>query len=223
MIPWEIDTVTPLVDSKKAGRKKIYVDVDDVVSKTTDTYADIVAREFGKKVRFDQIVTFDLRASFGLTDNEFHYFFDLIHQPDHLLGFDPVEGSVAALLNWVDAGHCIEIVTGRPTSALEVSLAWLEKHGVPFDSFIMVDKYNRPGNDPAIAISKEELCLRTYDLAVEDSREMAIFLAHTMGVSVALYDRPWNAHPIEDERVVRCASWQEIGEQLPGVGQIPTV
>ena len=204
-------------------KKHIYIDMDDVVSKTTDTYAGIVAREFGKQVLFEQIVTFDLRASFGLTENEFHYFFDLIHQPDHLLGFEAVEGSVDALLNWSHAGHCIEIVTGRPTSALEVSLEWLGKHGVPFDSFTMVDKYNRPGNDPGIAISKEELCRRTYDLAVEDSREMALFLANTMGVTVALYDRPWNGQPINHERVVRCASWQDIGEQLPGAGQTPNL
>jgi len=204
-------------------KKLIYIDMDDVVSKTTDTYTGIVEQEFGKQVLFEQIVTFDLRASFGLTENEFHYFFDLIHQPDHLLGFEPVEGSVDALVNWAHAGHCIEIVTGRPTSALEVSLEWLEKHGVPFDSFTMVDKYNRPGNDPAIAISKEDLCRRTYDLAVEDSREMALFLATTMGVPVALYDRPWNVQPINHERVVRCASWQNIGEQLPGAGQAPNL
>ena len=201
--------------------KKIYVDVDDVVSKTTDTYGGIIEQEFGKRVRFDQIVTFDLRSSFGLTENEFHYFFDLIHQPDFLLGFEPVDGSVEALLYWAQAGHCIEIVTGRPTSALEVSLEWLEKHGVPFDSFTMVDKYNRPGNDPNLAISKEELSQRTYDLAVEDSREMALFLANTMGVAVALYDRPWNARSLDHEKVVRCASWQDIGQQIPGAGQAP--
>lgn len=201
-------------------KKNIYIDLDDVVSKTTDTYAGIVEREFGKQVLFEQILTFDLRASFGLTENEFHYFFDLIHQPDHLLGFEPVEGSVEVLLNWAHAGHCIEIVTGRPTSALEVSLEWLEKYGVPFDSFTMVDKYNRPGNDPAIAISKEQLRHRTYDLAVEDSREMALFLAHTMGVPVALYDRPWNGQPINHEQVVRCASWQDIGELLAWAGQL---
>jgi uncharacterized HAD superfamily protein len=188
--------------------------MDDVVSKTTDTYARIVEQEFGKQVLFEQIVTFDLRKSFGLTDNEFHYFFDLIHQPDHLLGFDVVEGAVDALVTWASAGHCIEIVTGRPTSAFEVSLEWLEKHKIPFDSFTMVDKYNRPGADPAIAISKEDLRRRTYDLAVEDSREMALFLAKTMGVPVALYDRPWNTQPIHHEPVVRCASWQEIREQL---------
>ena len=201
--------------------KKIYVDVDDVVSKTTDTYVDIVEQEFGKQVAFEDIVTFDLRASFGLTDNEFHYFFDLIHQPDLLLGFEPVEGSVEALVNWALAGHCIEIVTGRPTSALDVSLEWLEKHGVPFDSFTMVDKYDRPGNDPGIAISKEELSQRTYDLAVEDSREMALFLANTMGVNVALYDRPWNGRPMKHEKVVRCASWQDIGQQVPRARQVP--
>ncbi len=200
-------------------KKHIYIDLDDVVSKTTDTYPRIVEQEFGKQVGFEQIVTFDLRASFGLTENEFHYFFDLIHQPDFLLGFEPVEGSVEALKEWAGEGHCIEIVTGRPTSALEVSLEWMEKHKVPFDSFTMVDKYNRPGNDPGLAISKEALSQRTYDLAVEDSREMALFLANTMGVTVALYDRPWNARPITHEKVVRCASWQNIGQQMPGIGK----
>jgi uncharacterized HAD superfamily protein len=197
-------------------KKRIYIDMDDVVSRTTDTYGAIIEQEFGKRVLFEEILTFDLRVSFGLTENEFHYFFDLIHQPDLLLGFEPVEGAVESLVNWSAQGHCIEIVTGRPTSALEVSLAWLKKHGVPFDSFTMVDKYNRPGNDPSIAISKEELSLRTYDLAVEDSREMALFLANTMGVGVALYDRPWNAEPLDHEKVVRCASWKQIEKQLIG-------
>ena len=31
----------------------------------------------------------------------------------------------------------------------------------------MVDKYNRPGNDLSLAISKEELAMMEYDLAVE--------------------------------------------------------
>ncbi|MCP3940585.1 MAG: bifunctional metallophosphatase/5'-nucleotidase [Desulfobacteraceae bacterium] len=196
--------------------KKIYVDVDDVVSKTTDTYSGIVEQEFGKQVAFEQLLSFDLRASFGLTENEFYHFFDLIHQPDFLLGFEPVDGSVAALVNWATTGHCIEIVTGRPGSTRDVSLEWLEQHGVPFDSFTMVDKYNRPDNDSGIAISKKELSQRSYDLAVEDSREMALFLAGTMGVPVALYDRPWNARPVDHEKVVRCVGWQDVDRQVTG-------
>ena len=56
------------MEQLKTGRR-IYVDVDDVISKTTDTYAGIIAREFGKHVRFEDVVTFDLKESFGLTDN----------------------------------------------------------------------------------------------------------------------------------------------------------
>jgi len=200
---------------ENAPGKKIYVDVDDVVSKTTETYVGIVEREFGKQAAFEDIVTFDLRASFGLTDNEFRYFFDLVHQPEFLFTFEPVEGAVETLVDWARAGHYIDIVTGRPSSAQEVSVAWLKKQGVPFDAFTMVDKYNRPGNDPRFAISKQALSARTYDLAVEDSLEMALFLANTMEVRVALYERPWNIWDGDHEKVVRCFSWQEISRQFP--------
>ena len=200
--------------------QKIYVDMDDVVSRTTEVYAGIVEKEFGKQVRFEQILSFDLKISFGLTDKEFHYFFDLIHQPDFLLGFEPVAGSVETLANWTAAGHCIDIVTGRPAASLAASLEWLAKNQVPFDSFTLVDKYNRAGNGKAI--SKKELSRRTYDLAVEDSRDMALFLAQTMGVPVALYDRPWNALPVDHDKVVRCFSWQEIRtSQERWVAEIP--
>ena len=190
--------------------RKIYVDVDDVVSKTTEIYTRIVEEEFGRKVAFEALTTFDLRVSFQLTENEYRYFFDLIHMPEILLSYTPVDGAVETLSRWAGLGHRIEIVTGRPTSAREVTLEWLARHGVPFDEFLMVDKYNRPGNDPAIAISKEDLAARTYDLAVEDSGAMAVFLAEKMGVPTALIDRPWNRACPSHNRVVRCRSWDDI-------------
>lgn len=190
--------------------KKIYVDVDDVVSETTETYIRIVEEEFGKTVAFDALTTFDLRVSFQLTDNEFHYFFDRVHMPEILLSYAPVAGAVETLARWKDQGHCIEIVTGRPTSAGEPTLEWLTVHNIPYDRFLMVDKYNRPGNDPAVAVSKAELAGRSYDLAVEDSGEMAMFLAGEMGVLTALKDRPWNRSCPSHERVLRCLSWDDI-------------
>ena len=190
--------------------KTIYVDVDDVVSRTTETYPDVVAQEFGKTVSFEDLTGFDLKLCFQLTDNEFQYFFDLVHQSDFLLGFDPVEGAVETLKAWADMGHIIDIVTGRPTSAQDATLSWLERNDVPFRGFIMVDKYNRPGNDMALAISKEELSMMDYDLAVEDSPDMALFLARDMGVSTALIHRPWNRKCTIHDNLVRCTSWDEI-------------
>lgn len=190
--------------------KRIYVDVDDVISRTTETYTGLIEQEFGKKVAFGDIESFDLKTSFGLTDNEFSHFFDLIHEPDFLMGFKAVEGAVRVLSLWADQGHCVDIVTGRPASSRDVSLEWLNFKGICFDEFIMVDKYSRPGNDLSIAISKEELASFSYDLAVEDSGDMALFLARDMGVRVALYDRPWNGWLESDGKLVRCRSWEEV-------------
>lgn len=90
-----------------------------------------------------------------------------------------------------------------------MTLEWLKKQEIPYDEFIMVDKYNR-GNDPSIAISKAELAQRSYDLAVEDSGDMALFLAGQMGVGVALVDQPWNRNCPGHENMVRCMDWQQI-------------
>ena len=188
----------------------IYVDVDDVVSRTTETYPGVVAQEFGKLVSFEDLTSFDLKLCFQLTDNEFQYFFDLVHQPNFLLEFEPVDGAIQTLNAWADMGHVIDIVTGRPTSAQEATLGWLEKYDVPFRGFIMVDKYNRPGNDMSLVISKEELSMMDYNLAVEDSPEMAMFLARDMDVSTALIHRPWNRACTVHDNLVRCVSWDDV-------------
>ncbi len=195
---------------KRSGGKRIYVDMDDVISKTTDTYAAIVAREFGKQARFEDLSSFDLKKSFGLTDKEFCFFFDLVHQPEVLLAYEPVEGCVSVLSRWARQGCHIDIVTGRPPSARDASLAWLDRYQIPYAAFIMVDKYNRTAKDLSTIITKDQLMQRQYDMAVEDSREMAFFLANSMTVPVMLYDRPWNVQPVEHQNIRRVCSWQEI-------------
>lgn len=195
---------------KRSGGKRIYVDMDDVISKTTDTYAAIVAREFGKQARFEDLACFDLKKSFGLTDKEFCFFFDLVHQPEVLLAYEPVEGCVSVLSRWARQGYHIDIVTGRPPSTRDASLAWLDRYRIPYAAFTMVDKYNRVAKDLSSVITKDQLMHRQYDMAVEDSREMAIFLAHAMTVPVMLYDRPWNAQPVDHKNVRRVCSWREI-------------
>ncbi|MEX1300449.1 MAG: bifunctional metallophosphatase/5'-nucleotidase [Desulfotignum sp.] len=191
--------------------KRIYVDLDDVISRTTDTYSAIIEQEFGRKVRFEDLTCFDLKVSFKLTDREYRHFFDRIHQPGMLMGFEPVPGAGEMLARWLDAGHRVDIVTGRPPLAREPSLAWLDRHRIAYTEFIMVDKYNRNGDDHPGVISKTQLMTSHYDLAVEDSLETARFLAEQMNIPVLLYDRPWNARPAEHPGIIRVASWQDIG------------
>jgi uncharacterized HAD superfamily protein len=190
--------------------KQIYVDLDDVLSRTTDTYSTVIEQEFGRKVRFEDLTCFDLKVSFQLTDREYRLFFDRIHQPDLLMNFDPVPGAKEMMARWIEAGHRVDIVTGRPPSARETSLAWLDRQKIAFTEFIMVDKYNRNGEDHPGVISRAQLTARPYDLAVEDSLDTAFFLAEQMGVTVLLYDRPWNARPAEHPAIFRVTSWQDI-------------
>lgn len=190
--------------------KRIYVDLDDVISRTTDTYSAVIEQEFGRQVRFEDLTCFDLKASFQLTEKEYRHFFDRIHQPDMLMGFDPVPGAKEMMARWVGAGHRVDIVTGRPPSARDVSLAWLDRQRIAYTEFIMVDKYNRSGEDHPGVISRAQLTACPYDLAVEDSLDTALFLAEQMGVTVLLYDRPWNARPAVHPGITRVASWQEI-------------
>jgi len=190
--------------------KRIYVDLDDVISRTTDTYSAVMEQEFGRQVRFEDLTCFDLKVSFQLTEKEYRHFFDRIHQPDMLMGFDPVPGAKEMLARWSDAGHRVDIVTGRPPSARQASLAWLDRQRIAFSEFIMVDKYNRSGEDHPGVISKTQLMTLSYDLAVEDSLDTALFLAEQMGGTVLLYDRPWNARPVPHPKIIRVESWRQI-------------
>ncbi len=192
----------------------IYVDLDDVLSETTQACSELLKREYGREVRFEQITSFNLQEAFGLTQREYDYFFELIHRPEEILRFEPVDGAIEVLTNWAARGYEIVIVTGRLTSTYESSLEWLHSHKVPYDSFIMVDKYSRPDTDHRIAISMDELPEKKFSLAVEDSLFMAEYISQTMDTRVALYDRPWNRAQSIFDKIERCATWNRIGRQL---------
>ena len=49
-----------------------------------------------------------------------------------------------------------------------------------------------------------------FQLAIEDSPEMAVFLSQRMGIPVLLFDRPWNRSTDLDGSVQRCGNWQHI-------------
>jgi uncharacterized HAD superfamily protein len=190
----------------------IYVDFDDVLSETGQACVEIIQREFGKTIAFENLHSFDLKISCDLTDNEFDTFFDLLHEPDEILGYKPVPGAIDVLSAWAAKGYEIAIVTGRPTTAYDASLQWLSHHRVPYHSFTMVNKYFRGGMDDSLAISMDELATRHYSLAVEDSEKMAHFVSATMRVPVALFDRPWNRAAKLNGKVKRFDTWSQIEE-----------
>lgn len=188
----------------------IYIDLDDVIAETTCHYVDIVKREFGKTVDFESITSFNLQESFFLTDSEYEYFFRLVHEPEIILELEPVEGAINVLNRWAAQGYEISVVTGRLTSTFDSSLEWLKSNLVPFDSFIMVDKYSRLVVDRNIAVSLDQLLKMDFILAIEDSLDMASFIYKRMNTRTIIFERPWNRNATFQNGLQNCATWDEI-------------
>ncbi len=193
----------------------IYVDIDDVISETTRALVSILAKEFNKIVAFEDIYTFNLKESFELSDEQYEKFFQRVHEPDVILSFPPITKAIATLKRWQDKGHKIAIVTGRLPDAFESSLTWLNHHQVPYDSFMMVDKYSRPGvKASSMACSLEEFSSMKFSFAIEDSADMALYLSQTMDIPVALMSRPWNLRLKLNGKIRRFDSWHTIDDEV---------
>jgi uncharacterized HAD superfamily protein len=200
---------------------QIYVDLDDVLSETARAFTGLLEQEFKKRVDFEDIFSFDLAQSFGLNVEELQRFMHLVHLPEFLSALEPVDGAVEGLKQLASLGYEIAVVTGRPPLTAEVSRAWLERHGVPYDRLTFVDKYGRGGFGAShnSVITLDELIQSGFFFAVEDSSDMAALLTTEMEVPVALLERPWNREvQFSDPRSValieRCADWAAIVERF---------
>lgn len=129
----------------------------------------------------------------------------------------PMDEAVGVLGQWREQGFEIAIVTGRPPDSIDVSLEWLGRHRIAFDSFTCVDKYARFTNTTGNAITLADLSQRAFCWAVEDSLPMAHFLAREMEVPVALIDRPWNGSDVDPIRIRRCRDWPAISAAIPAL------
>ena len=188
----------------------IYVDIDDVLADTSSSLISIARKEFHKQVPFEELTSFDLKASFGLTQDEYEHFLQLAHEPGEILGLAPYTEAIDALRRWSTSGHEICIVTGRPTTTHDTTLEWLACHHVPYHRFYMVNKYARPGMDKAIALPMQAFSEMKFLFAVEDSYDMAVYLADSMDTQVLLYDRPWNRSCDRNSKIKRFQDWEDL-------------
>ena len=201
--------------------RRIYVDLDDVLCETARTFVDLLRRDYGKEVDFEDIRWFDLSRSFDLDRNELNAFMKTAHSPEVLSTMAPVEGALPALTSWVEAGYEVEVVTGRPPATFEASQSWLEEAKMPHHGLTYADKYSRQGwvdaGPPMVPLS--ELAQGGFCVAIEDSADMARYLSEELEIPVLLIDRPWNRHLEQPSgtngRIHRCNGWQEIVDRFP--------
>lgn len=192
---------------------KIYVDFDDCLCETARAFTLIVERLFRKKVPYEEVRFFNLKASFDLTDEEYEKMMIEGHLPEILLSYEETPGASKVLNEWIDQGHEVSIITGRPASSYEDSRKWLDAHGLDRAKLFTLNKYVR---DSFIRKSDFNLELEDYykmkfDLAVEDSPMAFRFFDHLPDLKIMVFDRPWNREcDFPNKNYTRCPDWEYI-------------
>ncbi|MBQ1292018.1 MAG: 2-dehydropantoate 2-reductase [Lachnospiraceae bacterium] len=191
----------------------IYIDFDDCLCETARHFCVLVKELFGKTVPYEEVSFFNLQKSFSLTDEQYEHMMIEGHRPEVLLSFEETPGASETVLDWIEGGHDVSIITGRPAGAYEASREWLDRHGLEQVRLYCLNKYGRDNfiKNSAFNLELEDYYRMHFDYAVEDSPLAFKYFDHLPGLQVMVYDRPWN-HDCElpGENYRRCPDWETI-------------
>lgn len=191
----------------------IYVDFDDCLCETARHFSGLAKDMFGTNVPYENINFFNLQKSFSLTDKQYEDMMAEAHKPEILLSYAETPGAADTLNSWVDEGHDVSVITGRPFNSFEPSREWLDRHGLGRIKLYCLNKYGRDSfyQNTEYSLELEDYYKMHFDIAVEDSPHAFKFFDHLPDLKVLVYDRPWN-HNVElpGDNYIRCFDWNEI-------------
>lgn len=192
---------------------KIYIDFDDVLCETAKNFTKIARELFGIDVPYREVQFFNLKKTFNLDDEQYEEMMRVGHLPEQLLNYEETSGASETINKWVDEGHEVFIITGRPFNSYEPSRKWLDEHELKRVMLYCVDKYGREKCEQNYAynMTLEQLYNMTFDFAIEDSPAAFEHVMHFDGCKVAVFERPWNKYvKLPNDNFVRCEGWKEI-------------
>ena len=191
----------------------IYVDFDDCLCETARHFSRLVTDLFGKSIPYEQMRYFDLRRSFSLTEEQYEHMMIEGHKPEALLSIEETPGASESINGWLERGHEVSIITGRPYSAYEASREWLDRHDLEHVRLYCLNKYGRDSfiRNSGFSLEIEEYYKMRFDYAVEDSPAAFRFFGHLPQLQVMVFDRPWNQEcEFPGENYHRCSDWEMI-------------
>ena len=196
---------------------RIYIDYDDCLCETARYFSVLVKEMFGKDIPYENIKYFDLDLSFKLDDEQFNEMMIRAHEPEQLMSYEETPGASYTVNRWIDEGHEISIITGRPYSGYEASRTWLDRHGLERVKLYCLNKYGRDSfyTNRDFSLELDDYYNMKFDLAVEDSPKAFKYFDHLPELKVCVYDRPWNReNELPGDNYRRCRDWKEIDNVL---------
>lgn len=194
---------------------KIYIDFDDVICETAKYFTQIAWDLFKIDVPYKEVQFFNLQKSFNLTDSQYDELMRAGHIPSNLLAYEETPDASLVINKWIDAGHEVKIITGRPFDAYEPSRKWLDDHDLKRVPLFCVDKYGREifNQDCTYSMTLSDLYSMTFDFAIEDSPAAFEHVMHFDNCKVAVFRRPWNTNAeLPNDNFIHLDSWKEIDD-----------
>jgi len=190
-------------------KRKIGIDLDDVVFEFVKDLLKEYENEFGKKILFEDVFSYNFPDLWHLNEKETLDFFGKILTKEFNENLSLCT-SVKEIIFNLSKTHQIYFITARTFQ--EGTLESLKKHfsEIPFELIFSSNFYaNTKGK------SKGEICNELgIDFMVEDDRRNSENCANK-GIKTILLDKPWNQN-CEHENIIRVKDWKEILEKLNG-------
>ena len=192
----------------------IYIDLDDVVCESCVKLSQFARTHFGRDVEVDEMHDYDLRKSFSFDEPTYRSYMKSFHASE-LLDIPETPMATKTIRCWRDDGLEPAIVTGRPTYAKDVTLEWLDEHGLGGISVYHVDKYAKLFNESEDPLITPFPALAEMDVkfAIEDAPNAIRMISEIDLCPFAIFTRPWNRayEPPENPRPnYRISSWAEL-------------
>ena len=195
----------------------IYIDFDDCICETAKAFCSLATELFDKHIDYDDVRFFELQQSFSLTDEQYEEMMIKGHKPEVLLSYEETPGAVDTINGWIDAGHEVSVITGRPYSAYEPSRQWLDNHGLDRVKLFCLNKYGRDSfiKGSTFSLELEDYYKMHFDYAIEDSPHAFKFFNHLPELKVMVFDRPWNQDAeLPGDNYTRCFDWKMVRENV---------
>ncbi len=195
----------------------IYIDFDDCLCETARALSKLAGDLFNKEVPYENIQFFNLQQSFDLKEDEYEKLMIEAHLPEVLMTYEETPGASKTVNEWLDQGHNVSIITGRPSSAYEPSRKWLDEHGLERVKLFCLNKYGRDSfiKNSEFTLELEDYYKMKFDIAIEDSPLAFKFFDHLPDLKVMVFNRPWNKNAeLPNANFNRCSDWDYIKKQV---------
>lgn len=190
------------------ARKVIAVDFDDVLMNFNAGFLASHNNLYNTVLTYENLIDYDNWERIYGCDKEtmVKRAIDFYHSPEHMM-VSPIEGAVEAISR-LSKSHSLQIVTSRPGSVRERTLAWLDMHFPKlFHDFHFTNIY--AGDTGAQPKTKSEVCQEIGAVVlIDDALRHATEVAKS-GIPALLPDRPWN-RTHTPTGVTRVKTWDDI-------------